>query len=62
MVSNQQTNEKVFTEYQISSFGEPVRPEFQLLSKRFKTFVNWPAGLTQKRDEMARAGFFYIGN
>ena len=62
MVPKQQIAEKVFNEYQILSFGEPARAEFQLISKRYKTFVNWPAGLAQKRDEMARAGFFYIGN
>jgi hypothetical protein len=50
-----------FEEFPISYFGDPVRPEFQAFPKRFETFRNWPVGLSQNREEMARAGFFYIG-
>ncbi|XP_059484228.1 death-associated inhibitor of apoptosis 1-like [Neocloeon triangulifer] len=45
----------------IHEWNPPRHPEKSLISKRMETFKNWPKGLSQTPDVLARAGFFYTG-
>lgn len=39
----------------------PTFSEYRDEIKRIASFENWPKGLSQKHDEMAKSGFFYTG-
>lgn len=50
----------------LSRFGiiemkKPAYPEFASLPARIESFKDWPRGLKQKPEELANAGFYYIG-
>lgn len=40
----------------------PRYPAFRTFEQRLATFADWPKSLKQKPEEMAEAGFFYIGS
>ncbi|XP_015189033.1 PREDICTED: putative inhibitor of apoptosis [Polistes dominula] len=39
----------------------PVHPEYISYDARLRTFDTWPKSMPQKKDQLANAGFFYIG-
>ena len=45
------------------NYGTSVYPHFRLFSQRLNSFFihNWPVGLTQTAQTLAKAGFFYAG-
>lgn len=40
----------------------PNQPSFETPRARMRTFLHWPAEMTQTPREMALAGFYYKGN
>ncbi|XP_059481873.1 baculoviral IAP repeat-containing protein 3-like isoform X1 [Neocloeon triangulifer] len=45
----------------IQQWNPPRHPERSLILKRMESFKNWPKGLSQTPDVLAKAGFFYTG-
>lgn len=43
------------------NFDRPKYPAYSIPAKRVGSFLNRPASMTQTANDMARAGFFYIG-
>jgi hypothetical protein len=39
----------------------PFHPKYSTVESRLRTFRDWPPALKQKPDELAEAGFYYIG-
>ena len=39
----------------------PLHPQLVSEAARLSTFQDWPPGLRQKKEEMAAAGLFYVG-
>lgn len=53
---------EVVTSLGIKTCGNgPAHPSLVTVHARIKTFTNWPTGAGQTADNMAEAGFFYIG-
>lgn len=40
----------------------PVHINYAVESVRVTTYNNWPASIEQRPEELAAAGFYYIGN
>jgi len=41
--------------------GGPAEPQYVTEHSRLQTFSSWPPGLSQRPEEMAQAGFYYVG-
>ena len=41
--------------------GGPLHPQYATLEARLRTFREWPPALRQKPNDLAEAGFYYIG-
>lgn len=45
----------------IQTYSHPIMPMFITLDSRLKSYENWPISLSQKPQDLSKAGFYYTG-